>query len=97
MSGLREPAGGLPPEVYWRRRHAREVLWRRPPHEFWQQQGKVRFQRDIPGHPPRCVHERLETGGNVLERAVLQQSGEEEVTRFEEREVLGVVHLALWQ
>ncbi len=63
-----------------------------------QQAGEPLLQPDRPRVPPRLPRQPLlEHGRDLLERAVLQEPGEEQVARLEQREVLLVLDVALRQ
>ena len=63
-----------------------------------QQPGQLRLQGHRPGVPAGLVgHPAGEDRGDLLVRAVLQQPGEEQVARLEQREVLLVLDLAAGQ
>ena len=63
-----------------------------------QQPGELRLERHRPREPAGLVgHPAGEDGGDLLVRAVLQQPGEEQVARLEQREVLLVLDLAAGQ
>src|SRR5690606_6922588 len=68
------------------------------PDELGKQRGERRLERDDARKPARAALEaRREGCGHFLERAVLQEPGEQQVTRLEELEVLGVLDVALRQ
>ena len=66
--------------------------------EFGQQLGEAFLGAGLPGgEPPRRGHLGGEGGGDVLERAVLQQPREEQVAGLDEGEVLVVLGSAVRQ
>ena len=78
---------------------ARAANWSSPtPMSTWQQRGEPVLQAHRARVPLRLPRQsRLEHAGHLLEGAVLEQSGEQQVARLEQREVLLVLDVPLRQ